>query len=315
MRATDRRSWVESSRPVSSAQYEYGDVSEVLIAPRCLSFVAHLDDDLLFMNPDILSGIRANYETRTIYLNTWIPTDLPGYWSRRERGILAAYAYMARVSNKWQTTAISVADHSLDVFTLKGAPHVSVVFLRLPDNANAGSDSVTLRDLYDKDDPSLRISTIDSAGSYSKMELIALLTAIMREFRPTLIRAQNPYAVIDNTYSDGPTSKDPPYPDHPDHIRAAKFVLAASQRYSEAHVLRCYRNYDIQNERVNLKSDESKEKLRIFEIYAQHDDLIGDKCQGIPWCSPLEMFYPWTDRQYLAIAPQMGAIPTGTLRR
>jgi LmbE family N-acetylglucosaminyl deacetylase len=274
-----------------------------LSSQRCLSLVAHPDDDLLFMNPDIVAGIRAYHETRTVFLTSWENPELPGYWQRREQGIREAYAHMADVPSRWHTELVTLGDSQLEIHALVDAPYVSIALLHLPDNASTGPGVVTLRDLYDHPSSHSRIKTIDGRYSYTYKSLTNLLTVLMEEFRPTLVRIQNPYATLDNSPETGVTTSTPPYADHPDHIRTAKFAHLAHQAYAEPHDLLCYRNYDIQNERVNLRSMESREKLGIFEIYAKHDDLIGEKCAGHPGCAPWEQFFPWTDRRYCAIAP------------
>jgi LmbE family N-acetylglucosaminyl deacetylase len=269
-----------------------------------LSIVAHPDDDLLFLNPDIAAGIRAGHLTTTVFAVASVMEGLPGYWEHRERGSEEAYAYMAGVDNHWQTKKIKVAGSLLDLRVLVNAPHVRLIFLQLPDNADPRPGVTTLRDLYDGS-PLRLIETIDGASTYSKEDLLILLTSIMEEFQVTTIRLQNPYAMLDNDRAGigGPTTSEPPYPDHPDHIRVAKLAEAAQQGYSVRHTVVRYRNYDIQNEGENLTLLERQEKMRIFAIYAAHDDLIGDRCSEDPRCVQMQVFEPWTARRYFAAPP------------
>jgi hypothetical protein len=192
----------------------------------------------------------------------------------------------------------------LDLHILVSAPHVSLIFLHLPDNADPRPDVTTLRDLYDGSSIQL-IETIDGSSTYSKEDLIILFTAIMEEFQATTIRLQNPYATLDNDLAGigAPTTSEPPFADHPDHIRVARLVEAAQLAYSARHTIARYRSYDIQNEVENLTPLEHREKMRIFEIYAEHDDLIGDKCSGDPRCVQMHVFEPWTNRKYFALTP------------
>ena len=277
-------------------------VAKVRSSPeqRSLSIVAHPDDDLLFMNPDISSGIQAGQVTRTVFAVAPVMRGLSRYWESREEGSKAAYAHMAGVDNHWRTEQISIEGDLLDLHILVRAPQVSLLFLRLPDNADWRPGITTLRDLYD--DRSHRvISTIDSSRVYSKQRLILLLTSIMVEFHATTVRLQNPFAELDNDLPGiaGPTTTEPPYSDHPDHIRLAKLAEAAQEAYRARHTVLRYRNYDIQNEPENLTPVEQSEKMRTFEIYASHDMLIGDATH--PRSEPLEVFVPWTARQYFAV--------------
>ncbi|WP_041709460.1 PIG-L family deacetylase [Advenella kashmirensis] len=55
-------------------------------------FVAHEDDDLLFMNPDIFDTIRAGGCIQVVYLTAGERGEGVGYMSQRENGVRAAYA-------------------------------------------------------------------------------------------------------------------------------------------------------------------------------------------------------------------------------
>jgi hypothetical protein len=55
-----------------------------------LAFVAHLDDDLLFMNPDIGDNINAGGCVHVVYLTASERGEGEGYMLGRERGVRAA---------------------------------------------------------------------------------------------------------------------------------------------------------------------------------------------------------------------------------
>ena len=73
-----------------------------------LAFVAHLDDDLLFMNPDIASNIEAGGCVRLVYLTASDAGD-----DCRERGVRAAYAYMAHQPDEWTEDTAGGHDRAL----------------------------------------------------------------------------------------------------------------------------------------------------------------------------------------------------------
>ena len=79
-----------------------------------INVVAHEDDDLLFLNPDIQHDIDAGLCVTTIYLTAGdgagpIEDAKPLYWrDGRETGELAAYAAMAGVGMDWYETDAGV---------------------------------------------------------------------------------------------------------------------------------------------------------------------------------------------------------------
>ena len=113
------------------------------VGDRDLFLVAHEDDDLLFMNPDVLASIRNGQFVRTIYftagngVNTTDPVINEDYWRGREEGIKAAYAFTANVSNSWTLSNPIIGGKQVYLYTLNGNTKVSLVFLRLPDHSSS----------------------------------------------------------------------------------------------------------------------------------------------------------------------------------
>src|SRR5690348_2456392 len=79
-----------------------------------MQIVAHEDDDILFMNPDVYNMIAAGYGNVTIYLTAGeADGSVDGTQSRevfaanRQKGIRAAYAAMAGVTNSWSRATLT----------------------------------------------------------------------------------------------------------------------------------------------------------------------------------------------------------------
>ena len=76
-----------------------GGVTEGGDAGRCaareLRIVAHQDDELLFMNPDLLESLHAGHCVRTVYLTAGDAGKGVAYASTRDAGMRAVYAEMA----------------------------------------------------------------------------------------------------------------------------------------------------------------------------------------------------------------------------
>src|SRR5215208_1332751 len=112
-------------------------------AGATMNIVAHPDDDLIFQSPDLLHDVKAGKCVRTVYVTAGErgDTDL---MLTREAGIKAAYANMAGVANSWTTADAGISGHPMPLFTLGGAPTVSLVFMRLPEGF--WGDDGTIRD-------------------------------------------------------------------------------------------------------------------------------------------------------------------------
>ena len=226
-----------------------------------LYFVAHQDDDLLFMNPDVGNSIRAGVRVRTIYLTAAGSDDGTAAWQARENGILNAYAAMANVAKDWSCAARTyLADKSVSVCTLNTHPLVSVAFMRLRDGS--------LASLWARDDgapfyqtPVASLTTADEASTYSRAELIQAVAALVADFAPDRM------GTLDSSLAYGD--------DHPDHVASALFALEADHLYSHPHQLRIYRGYSVYGpwydtpspEAQNLSAAQYAEKVRIMESY------------------------------------------------
>ncbi|MFE2752645.1 PIG-L family deacetylase [Actinosynnema sp. NPDC059335] len=138
-------------------------------APPAVSYVnivAHQDDDILFMNPDLANSITANRPNTTIFLtageNTYEvgpgqrgnpslahcrgagPIDREDYARCRQLGARAAYAQMAGVADQWseEIRTVDLGDLTVDVevHTLVNRPTLRLLFLNLPEHANTSPD-------------------------------------------------------------------------------------------------------------------------------------------------------------------------------
>ncbi len=143
-------------------------------------FVAHPDDSILFMDPDLQQDIDANRCVETVFVTSGDAGQSDTYWSGREQGAEAAYAELAGVSDSWTTGDAGIAGHPMTRVTLDGAPNVSLVFMRLPDGGTDGSGFAStgftsLQQLWSGDLSA--ISPIDGSPSYTESGLVDTLTA------------------------------------------------------------------------------------------------------------------------------------------
>ncbi|MFD9338456.1 PIG-L family deacetylase [Streptomyces sp. NPDC060028] len=219
-------------------------------AGSVVQIVAHPDDDLFFMNPDLSRSLVAGSPVTTVYLTSGEadgrneaqgaaakdpaqPADRAHYAEARQNGIRSAYAQMATGdrTSMWKRTVMSTAgggQAELDVLIAK--PQVNLVWLELREARNpTGDNPDSLRGLWDGRIPALgpQLTTgtpVRQPFTYTKDQVIQAVAGLLGTYRPTTIRIQDP---APGRYAD--TGK---YTDHQDHMYGARFAQAATARYA-----------------------------------------------------------------------------------
>ncbi|WP_316526056.1 PIG-L family deacetylase [Kitasatospora brasiliensis] len=277
--------------------------------------VAHQDDDLLFMNPDLSNSIRAGLKVTTVYVTGGAAGTGAAYAAHRQDGARLAYARMAG-----QTSGTGIGDCADDPgpacwdrddyrpapdgpvaerFTFKKNRSVRLVFLDLPeyaDSAYLGGNA--LRRLWDTRDTAApaRTVTLDMDGpgtvwpqTYDGRRLLGMLRALLADQGPTLIRLQDP--APDPTLWSSHAEHD-----HPDHISTAWFADAAADAYAAGGrraLVEHYRAYNTWSSPAVLSTAETADKQAVFRRYAGRDSRLptGAAFTGSAYAS-------WLSRQY-----------------
>ncbi|MFD0490026.1 PIG-L family deacetylase [Saccharopolyspora spinosporotrichia] len=257
--------------------------------------VAHPDDDILFMNPDLRAAIRSGASVTTIYLTAGESDVVPAepYAARRQAGTRAAYASMAGVPDEWNRTELALSpQRSVEVHSPRALPSVRLVWVNLPDDNDprAQGGKHALSRLWQ--DERAVVHTLVPTGSpvrgpstYDRGALIAVLAQLYARFRPTVLRTQDPQP-------DARYQSQWPGHNHPDHIATAHFAGAALRRHDPGgmavHVLN-YRDYNIADAPANLPARVVAEKRRDFAAYAAHDPVVS---MGDPYATWLRSMRP-----------------------
>lgn len=135
------------------------------LAPRpeasgaVMQIVAHQDDDLYFMNPDVDQAVRVGTDLVTVFLTAGEADgrngpggrpDPEAYAAARNNGSRAAYAFMALGDRAaaWERHSVRLRDGAhAELDTLVGAPNVKLVFLNTRKEEGIGADG-RLRTLW-----------------------------------------------------------------------------------------------------------------------------------------------------------------------
>ncbi|MFJ3979240.1 PIG-L family deacetylase [Streptomyces sp. NPDC090021] len=262
---------------------------------RVVQIIAHPDDDLYFMNPDLRYSISAGHPVTSVYLTageadgvnaapakgatraTTAP-DKPAYAEARQNGIRAAYAQMATGdrTSAWKRTVVPTkgGGHA-EVDVLVAEPQVNLVWLQLREAGHGYADvPESLHGLWNG--RVARLESMLSSGTpvkqrfaYSKDQVVQTLVGVLEQYRPTTVRFQDP------TPGRYPDTKQ--YTDHQDHFYGARFVQMATAAYAKDvrdrphFAVQNYVGYFNGSLPSALDPQEAKEKLDSLDTYAWLD--------------------------------------------
>jgi LmbE family N-acetylglucosaminyl deacetylase len=196
-----------------------------------LTIVAHEDDDLLFMQPDLYEAVQGGAGVTTVYVTAGNSTHGVDYAESREQGLLAAYAEIAG-ANSWSCGWIELSGHAAEHCRLDVA-NLSLVFLGYPDGLQEGQAKASLLHLWE--------GTIDHATTigrknttYDQNGLITTLAGVIDTVQPKLVRTLEIAAT--HGY------------DHSDHMLVGALALLATAASKQHPAMFSYRGYDATGE-------------------------------------------------------------------
>jgi LmbE family N-acetylglucosaminyl deacetylase len=258
-----------------------------------MNIVAHQDDDLLFLSPDLLHEIRAGQCVRSIYLTAGDAGHDKFYWLSRQSGTEAAYNEMIGTKAIWDQQTVTLApDEYVTIASPHDNPRISLIFFNLPDGNLVGqgfpvSRFESLAKLRQGTIPNVR--TVDAQSIYTSQGLTTALTMLMNVYQPSAIHTQA------DVQSDL-------YPDHSDHITTGLFAQAASDQYSQQHFggalslpLTRYIGYPTHAYTANVVGSDLAQKEAAFLAYGEHD---GGVCHTLQQCDGTATYGTYMSRQY-----------------
>ena len=262
-------------------------------APTIMNVVAHQDDDLLFMNPDLLHSLKSDYCVRTVYMTAGDAGYDQLYWLGREQGSEAAYQSMIGHQISWLQRIVRLpGGQFITIANPRGNDKISLIFMHLPDGNLDGQGFAASRyqSLASLSSGRIKdIATVDHQSRYSSAQLTTALTDLISIYHPAEIRAQS-------NFDDGQ------FPDHSDHRSAGTFVAKAHKDYEARQFaglvsvpLVFYKGYTVHELPPNVSDGDLAAKEAAFMAYAAFD---GGVCHSIEDCRQVPTYGSYMDRQY-----------------
>jgi LmbE family N-acetylglucosaminyl deacetylase len=262
-------------------------------SPTIMNIVAHQDDDLLFMSPDLLHEIKAGDCVRTVYMTAGDAGSSSVYWLSREHGSEAAYAEMDDTTNIWVQRIVELNNHEfVMVANPRGNSKISLVFMHLPDGnlKGQGFAATHFESLAKLDAGTVKsMQSVDGQSSYSAQDLTNALISLMYAYQPTEIQTQS--NLISTVY-----------PDHSDHMAVGRFVQKAYHQYEKEQYnnvvtipLKFYTGYPSHQFAPNVSGADLAAKEAAFLDYAAYD---GGVCHTVTQCLQTPTYGSYLTRQY-----------------
>jgi len=240
---------------------------------------AHEDDDLLFMQPELLARLRQGASTTTIYATTAGP-------SGRGAGILdaakMAYGKIAG-SQAWDCGQIQLGTIVVEHCRLRDRP-ISLVDLGIPDGGIEGALTNSLLHLFDGTVQRLPAAITGgvSAGDVTRDSIVDLFTQVLEDTTPDTIETLE----LAGTHGR----------DNSSHMFVSSIGLWAAARVGFSGPATWHRGYNVYGQDRTLTGDDlfdAHRMLGYFEACA-----YGCARCGTPCLSLREEHELWLPRQH-----------------
>lgn len=214
-----------------------------------LNIVAHPDDDLLFLNPDILQDLSDGLEPYILYLTAGDDGRDEAYVDRRIQAV--EHAWGPRVSD-------------------------NLMFWKIKSNCFRTGDK--LGDLYHLyNDIDYRANSFDNTETYSRELVSTSLRALSGKLKPAIIRVQDPFA-------EPAIEADGKDLDHIDHVYGAKLVVMSL--WNVKAKMFAYTGYPIRHKAPNVEMSARDKKQELWrryqsietEVAGEQWDIAMDRC-------------------------------------
>jgi hypothetical protein len=243
-----------------------------------LVVIAHFDDDMIFMQPELLHALESGSVT-TVYVASGDPVHGDERAEHNFEAAMTAYGLAAR-STHWDCGYVDAGGSPVHHCRLHDRP-VSMIGLDLPDGGIPGDGAESLLHLVQGDVAALHIHGL-VGGTANVASITDELGAIVTATQPAELHA------LDLAATHG-------Y-DHSSHLFSSAFAFWAAARVGYAGPVRWHRGYNVESEQPTLADADLAAvtpMLSYFEACYFGCGTCGSSC---PALDPAHA--TWLRRQY-----------------
>jgi LmbE family N-acetylglucosaminyl deacetylase len=235
-----------------------------LAASSDLTIVAHQDDDLLLMQPDLYDAVKHRTGITNVYVTAGNARGGLELAENRYEGLKSAYSAIAG-DDDWSCGWIRIGPVEVEHCRLASA-RISLVFLGYPDGGKDGEVRDSLLHLWEG--TVIRAQQVSRrTGSYDQGDLIGVVSEIIDRTQPATLRTLEIAATHGH--------------DHSDHMLVGALSVLALARSSRDPELVSYRGYNISSEPPNADPALFERSAQAFTRYlacATGCAPCGDAC-------------------------------------
>jgi LmbE family N-acetylglucosaminyl deacetylase len=254
-----------------------------------LVVVAHQDDDLLFMQPDVYEAVRRGDGVTNVYVTAGNAKKGLEFAQARYAGLMQGYGTI--VDNQdWFCGWVEIANHVAEHCRLE-AGKLSLVFLGYPDGGKDDIAPTSLLRLWEG-----AVTNVETVAGrttrYDQTGLIATVGEIISTTQPTTIRTLEIASLHGR--------------DHEDHMGVGALTLLAVAATGHDAEIVSYRGYNTEDEQANNLEPvfaRSAEVVARYDACASDCAACGQACTSMPDPSHAT----WLHRRYAVAMRRSGA--------
>ncbi|HEU0036461.1 MAG TPA: VCBS repeat-containing protein [Kofleriaceae bacterium] len=219
-------------------------VAPEIVHARDVTILAHTEDDLVFMQPDLLERTRLGGVTNIYVADGTVDAD------QRHVGLMAAYSKLTG-SDRWVCGWFEITGHPAEHCRNADA-HLSLIFLGFPQADFDGTTATSLRRLWSGEIDEIETTSF-LRSTYQRSQLIHAVATLLDQTQPHSVRTLE----VAGTHGR----------DHSDHVITGALALTAIAGSASNPELLSFRGDTIALETPNLIEPLYQRSARILGFY------------------------------------------------